>query len=501
MHERASPAVLLLLFATFAHAQSPSVIAHASDSSYWIAISESDGATPPIIKTRLQRRTIGGSAAWQAGPDVIGRAVELASRGDQLLVRIETGEWFIATLDSLTAGPPLPDGAAALALTGDGDGLYALGLAASTPSTQPSTRPTPAAERQFTTLPELWLYRFEAGRWRGLARVPTSFPLLVGQQRLVARGDGVHLGALTNDGSVVLARYDAKGWSKPQTLTPSKPAKRIAWLVAGDRPAVGVESEASRELFTLVGDAWRGPTTLPTSLPSSGLVSAGGTVRTVYVKDGKLFEQSIGLDGVPAGQPITLMQPSAQPPPRSSWWQLLLLGAMVAVVASVLGRRGEVRSEAIERGTLRLATPGIRLAAGLIDFAPVVIAAMMIEQRYKQLQLAGEVIDTTQAAAYTAILFGAYLLYTFLFEWLSARTVGKIVFGLRVCDLEGKRPTFRAILIRNALRIFDVFPVVPMAAIVFFTPLRQRLGDMAAKTVVVSDRAKEEPASEDAEAE
>ena len=63
--------------------------------------------------------------------------------------------------------------------------------------------------------------------------------------------------------------------------------------------------------------------------------------------------------------------------------------------------------------------------------------------------------------------------------------------GLRVVTVEGARPRVSALLIRNLLRVIDVFPF-PLAAIILRTPLRQRVGDLAAGTIVVLNAPAEE---------
>ena len=72
-----------------------------------------------------------------------------------------------------------------------------------------------------------------------------------------------------------------------------------------------------------------------------------------------------------------------------------------------------------------------------------------------------------------------------LAEALFARTLGKAIFGLRVANLDGSRVTARAAVVRNILRIVDLTLALFPLVMVFFSPLRQRLGDVAAGTLVV----------------
>ncbi|MEA3200617.1 MAG: hypothetical protein QOE90_2045 [Thermoplasmata archaeon] len=88
------------------------------------------------------------------------------------------------------------------------------------------------------------------------------------------------------------------------------------------------------------------------------------------------------------------------------------------------------------------------------------------------------------------------LLYFTLFEAGMARTPGKIVANLRVATLEGHKPTLFESFLRNLLRLLWVTPFF----IVFIaldawslraSELDQRMGDLAAGTVVIDTRAAE----------
>src|SRR5690606_31901397 len=67
------------------------------------------------------------------------------------------------------------------------------------------------------------------------------------------------------------------------------------------------------------------------------------------------------------------------------------------------------------------------------------------------------------------------------------QTLGKRLLGLRVMDEQGLHLTFSQVAVRNLLRVFDSIPVfyaVGGLAMVL-SPRRQRLGDLAANTIVV----------------
>jgi uncharacterized RDD family membrane protein YckC len=85
------------------------------------------------------------------------------------------------------------------------------------------------------------------------------------------------------------------------------------------------------------------------------------------------------------------------------------------------------------------------------------------------------------------VVFG----YDIAFETLNhGRTPGKVAAGLRVLQLDGSPVGFFTSAVRNVLRIIDFLPLFYAVGVVAMiaTRKRQRLGDMAAGTVVVRDR-------------
>ncbi len=138
-----------------------------------------------------------------------------------------------------------------------------------------------------------------------------------------------------------------------------------------------------------------------------------------------------------------------------------------------------------------LAGVGSRLAAGVIDqlLRTAVLIALVV--------LGGLLADRTDTGGglLLALLFVALFLvqfvYDVLFETLAAgRTPGKRWTGLRVVKVGGGPVGFVASALRNILRIVDALPGFYLVAIlcVLFTRNNQRLGDLAAGTLVVRER-------------
>jgi uncharacterized RDD family membrane protein YckC len=86
-------------------------------------------------------------------------------------------------------------------------------------------------------------------------------------------------------------------------------------------------------------------------------------------------------------------------------------------------------------------------------------------------------------------LAGAWLVLIPLLEGLLGFTLGKGLFGLQVVDMKGRKVSPLTTFYRHCLDIPDFFLFgVVAATLVWRTPNHQRLGDLVARTRVVTDR-------------
>jgi uncharacterized RDD family membrane protein YckC len=133
----------------------------------------------------------------------------------------------------------------------------------------------------------------------------------------------------------------------------------------------------------------------------------------------------------------------------------------------------------------QLAGPVTRCLAWAIDIVVITIFVLSASMAITVFT----VIDPDFASglsfvAFFVIQFG----YGVVFEWgWRGQTVGKRLLRLRVMDADGLRLQFHQILMRNLVRFADLLPgcylVGGLACL--FTRKAQRLGDLAAGTVVV----------------
>ena len=99
-------------------------------------------------------------------------------------------------------------------------------------------------------------------------------------------------------------------------------------------------------------------------------------------------------------------------------------------------------------------------------------------------------LDRTAPAWLYLVTYGLIFMYYTLFEVLTRASVGKLVFGMRVAMDDGTRPTGVVIVVRNLVRLPEVlFWYVPSGISCLASTSNKRLGDLAAKTVVVRRRA------------
>lgn len=139
---------------------------------------------------------------------------------------------------------------------------------------------------------------------------------------------------------------------------------------------------------------------------------------------------------------------------------------------------------------LTLAGIGSRFIAAILDFmiqAAVVIAVAVLLGLFGDDKGAGYV-----AAVSSLVFFLTFFAYDVLFEVRSrGRTLGKRWTGLRVVRTGGRPVTFVPSCVRNVLRLVDLLPffyAIGMLSI-FVTRNNQRLGDLAAGTYIVRERA------------
>jgi uncharacterized RDD family membrane protein YckC len=148
--------------------------------------------------------------------------------------------------------------------------------------------------------------------------------------------------------------------------------------------------------------------------------------------------------------------------------------------------------------TLRISTPeGVSLElplAGLGSrFAALLVDALLQGAAFAALIVALVVSDAggyATAALVAVAVFALLFAYPVAFELQAGgRTPGKRWSNLRVVCDDGSPVTFRSSALRNILRLVDVLPALYLvgSVAIFATRNNQRLGDLAAGTLVVRE--------------
>lgn len=132
-----------------------------------------------------------------------------------------------------------------------------------------------------------------------------------------------------------------------------------------------------------------------------------------------------------------------------------------------------------------LAGIGSRGGALIIDLA-IEIAALLL------LGLLTSLLSVDLTVAFVAV-FGFLIVFAYPIvaeAFAGGRTFGKAALGIRVVAVDGSPVSFLAAVIRNVLRVIDLLPGTYLVGTiaVLATDKNQRLGDLAANTIVVHQR-------------
>jgi uncharacterized RDD family membrane protein YckC len=511
------------------------LLAHGSEDRLWVGYVH----VPPYPKEATEQTRIAYRIAtkdqWEFLTDIGARAVGLANRGTQLAVLLEGGEWVLVSDDGNSAGgQPLPEGARMLALGNDPATLWAIGLLPASAATQPAaSQPAatqPAAVQTAATLPattqgatsgefratsRLALFVLNQGNWER-----ASFPFLPADlssavpMSLAIIDHVPYVAALREDDTIQVLRPAGNAWQDayagPRIAAPAA-AHAFKLLANTGAPVLWVAGQQRDWLYFLAPNAApRGVEMLDVAAPPSmrAAAIAAYTIRELAVTstaNAKLTQQDYDrTTGKPTGSPVAINLPHPVTTPLFFGLTRLLLTVAVIIALWASMFRRQTTEEGAQRVTqLDLAPFSRRLAAGAIDALPFVVPLAVMGHLARLTNAAGG--DPQPAppgwdmALWVSLLAAlvAYILHTALFETFTGRSIGKALTGLRVASLDGSTPEAPALLIRNFLRVIDVGLAGIPLMMVFTSPLRQRIGDMAGGTVVVRDRVRPEGVLDD----
>ena len=142
---------------------------------------------------------------------------------------------------------------------------------------------------------------------------------------------------------------------------------------------------------------------------------------------------------------------------------------------------------------LLLAGPITRFLAWSVDLACISAFTLIVSVVLSLFGiLSGDIANAFSILFYFVLSIG----YSIYMEWRwRGQTIGKRLLRLRVMDVQGLRLQFSQIMLRNLLRFVDSAPALYTVGgiVCFFSKRAQRLGDIAANTIVVRDPYISEP--------
>ncbi len=505
-----------------------SVLAHAAGETYWIArVIPGDDKTDGL-QTQLFGRTQSGDG-WQRLARFGGDAIELADYKRDAAILLASGDWVLAWRGDSSSGQRLPGNATIATIAGNDNSIWAVGaisggigsIATTAPASQTSTtaassaaattNPTTSPTTVPAAPPTLALFSMDRGHWTGRADLPESL-------RDLNRRD-VSLALVANE-PVLAARYgrdekaliavyrfsvETKQWVDLGEVDASADISRFEIVSGMNQPTLWLAPKTGGgTLYTRRGTGWSAPIALV--LPDAGNVTdravavSSERLRLVFQRGDKIFEQKYELAadriGQKIGEPTEVTFPAPPADPRiSNAINIAVMVALLLVIFGTVRRRGLMQQAMTDPGKLHLAPQGLRLLAGLVDAMPLFLTAFIVALRLDKTRTDLSV-QMTEAAVQVPMLMASLfiILHTMVLELLTGRSLGKMVCGLRVVTLDGQKPGPGAIILRNVLRFVDLVMFFTLFMILY-SPLRQRVGDIAAGTVVVrSNRANIEPA-------
>lgn len=453
----------------------------------WLVEVMDDNQPPIPIYTDVYTRAE-GSHAWVLNQQIPTSVQQICPWGEQLIVLLKDGNWLIVGQSS---GQALPDGRKILTLAADRD-IWAIGeppAAATRPTTNPATASTSQPTTQPTTLPTgRMLYLMQNGKWIAKGQLPAELqhaPLALGIAAAVPTAAAV-VGE-----ELVLLQFQGDAWNTVARTAIEPGYRPESVLHDGGQTFIYAEptnaSAGPAKLLAWSG-AWKPAVPLPAPASIRALGYAGGFLRYVYIenniaKERRLDPRTLQIDG--QDEVLNAAEPSD--------WRIYnqyiewsMIGIAILVMAYTYQMRDQYEKAVAKLTRYRPAPYRQRIFAGLIDALPFVGGIFYARMRLGNIDTALDMYQSPQAYQMMMIAMGVWVLYTTLAEVIFGRSIGKMIARLYVVRFDGTPASLLGRLLRNVLRIVDF--MLPFALLlIYYLPLRQRIGDLAGNTFVAVD--------------
>ncbi|MCC6239646.1 MAG: RDD family protein [Phycisphaerales bacterium] len=538
-----SALLLPLLASSPARAQEPALQATANKANQWIIRSGNAGSDAEIHSWIYVKSS--ESKDWSALARFSGTPRDVVAIGSELGVVMPNGDWRIYWASDWRYGTSLPDRARILALTGDDEKIYAIARrdpapaispttapttaptteSSDGPATAPSTAPTdeptatastaapsassgtpsqpagaptaatatsqPSPSLSTTVYSQTGLFVLTDGRWSQIAPLPEDLDLDLSADVSLAIVDQHPVMALRQAGQIRVWILLDDQWQDLGNI-PGGAVHHFA-LLNGQLPRLWTTGEKGIGQFHTFAKGAITTIDLHGSDKADNattryFTSLGPQPCLLFLDNQQLIVQPYTIQGQPDGDAQMLGAPYAPADPRwGQWTEGILIAAMVFVVITALRQRQLQPPDIKALRQLRIAPLPRRIMAGLVDLWPIWIVSVIVAQWVQDSPL--EMNEVMIEGRTQLLLIGGsllYILHTLVAELFTGRSLGKMIFGLRVVDFTGAMPKRSALVIRNVLRIIDIYVMFGLPLlVVLYTPLRQRMGDLAARTLVV----------------
>jgi uncharacterized RDD family membrane protein YckC len=331
------------------------------------------------------------------------------------------------------------------------------------------------------------LFKHDRGQWIEVGPPPPPPALAPSSSLSMAMlGSYPAIAFQQADHSIAIWQFAADlAWHPAGVITPDRPLACFKLLGSADSLMLWVAPDRGPGTLYIIGPTWSPPIPLKVvdlsanAATARALALALDRVRLLWFDGDKVYQQVYDKSGTPLG-PATAIEPAAGQPTIvvPPWFLVALVGLVTMVTLTALRNRPVAIVKTASGTGLALAPFGLRILAGLIDFLPVLVAAL----RSSSDLAAHDEAHLKQFAWSVLAGLAFYVLHTFLGELFFSASIGKFLTGLSVVDKSGKRPAARQIIIRGLTRIVE-WPF--MLLVVWRTSLRQRIGDLLAGTTVV----------------
>jgi uncharacterized RDD family membrane protein YckC len=441
-----------------------------------------------------------GHRDWHPSTSIAQAVTQLTHFGNQLVAVLPDGQWLFV---GESTGQSLPARNHLIAIAGDASTLWAVGERTATLTSSPTTTTsglttattTRPATTQVTDPVGLSVFQFIAGKWKRQGALPqtvspASIALGLSTSRPVV--------AFADSGIISVLRLRTDGTWEDLGQQPAERLLPRKVIADGGHLFVYLAASSGADRLLVRSDHWLDPISLKRDAEIRSLGLAGGMLRYAYVDGQSIRQRSINTRTLQADSTDEEIATPEATKLQRIWGYLnwAMIGLVGLAVLHTYRQRDQYRKLSPDWKKVELAPFDRRIFAGMIDLMPLIAAIVYARLYIAHVEYPTDLLIVPQAFELLVWASGVYLAHTTVIETLAGRSLGKMVTRLQVVRLDGGKPHMGALAIRNLLRCVDlVLLFTPI--FMLYLPLRQRVGDMAASTIVVANRDKDAPHADD----